>query len=252
MIKLEDFVHQLDAYLEPALFSDYCPNGLQVEGHREIKKVGTAVSASLDTLEAAADLGLDALVVHHGMFWKGDDYCVLGSKRRKLEILFEAGMSLLAYHLPLDAHKEVGNNWVAARELGLIDLEGFGKMGAFEIGVKGRLPEPCEIGLFRTELQNYYQHPVHAAPGGAERVERVAIVSGGAHKLVSDAAKEGMDLFITGSFDEPVWHQAAEEKIHFAAVGHSNSERVGPRALAQWLEEEMELDCVFIDRPNPF
>ena len=229
---------------------DYCPNGLQIEGKKCIKKIGTAVSASLFTLEQAVEQELDALIVHHGLFWQKDSYVIQGSKKQKIALLLEQDISLFAYHLPLDLHAELGNNWKAAKDLKMFDLEPFGS-GKFPIGVKGKVkPISCED--FKHQLEHYYEHPAHCALGGNPIIETVAIVSGGAHRMITEAAQEGVDAFITGSFDEPVWHQAFEEKINFFALGHSATERVGPLALAYHLEQVFHVPCSFIDITNPF
>lgn len=226
-------------------FTDFGPNGLQVEGKPQISKIATAVSASLLTLEAAAEWGADALIVHHGIFWNKDRLEVTGVKRDKLKLLLEKGISLLAYHLPLDAHESVGNNWKAAQDLGLTDLT------PFSCGVKGKM-KPVDREVFKERLEQYYQHPATCALGGKEKVQTAAIISGGAHWSVKEAVAAGVDCFVTGSFDEPIWHIAFEEKINFFALGHSATERVGPMALGEHLKEKWPLDVQFIDIANPF
>jgi len=236
---------QLNTYLAIDLFEDYGPNGLQVEGKREIKRAATAVSASLETIEAAVELGVDALVVHHGLFWKRDPYPVVGAKRRKLQALLKAEISLLAYHLPLDAHEEVGNNWTAARDLGWEHLE------PFQIGVKGTF-QPVPVEIFIEKVEAYYGHKAFCARGGKERVSSAALISGGAYRELSAAAKLGVDCFITGNFDEPAWGMAHEEGMHFLALGHTATERIGPKALGNYIQESFGLPCTFIDTDNPF
>jgi dinuclear metal center YbgI/SA1388 family protein len=251
MITLQDLCTHLDALLQPALFSDGCPNGLQVEGKESITKLATAVSASLATIEAAVEAKADALIVHHGMFWSGDNYVITGSKRKKLELLLKSGISLLAYHLPLDAHQVYGNNWRAAIELGWENLEPFGIYKGIPIGVKGSFAAISRKD-FTEELQNYYDHSAHVAAGGPEMVKSAALISGGAYRSLTEAALAGVDCFITGNFDEPAWHQAFEEKINFFALGHSNTEKIGPKSLGQHLSEQFLLPCDFIDVMNPF
>ncbi len=247
MITLQELCTYLDQFLNCAAFTDFCPNGLQVEGKARVSKIATAVSASLLTIEAAVECGADALVVHHGIFWNRDKFEVVGVKKDKLKRLLEKGISLLAYHLPLDAHEQVGNNWRAAKDLGLTDLMPF----CNSLGVQGRIKAvDCEI--LRSRLESYYQHPAACAPGGKEKVESVAIISGGAHWNIKDAVAAGVDCFVTGSFDEPVWHIAFEEKINFFALGHSATERIGPRALGEHLQEKWSLPVQFIDIANPF
>lgn len=241
----------LEQYLQASAISDYCPNGLQVEGVKEVRKLGVAVSASLRVIEQAVALGVDALLVHHGLFWKGDDAVITGTKRRKLDLLFRGNLNLLAYHLPLDVHPEVGNNWAAAREMGWENLEPFGDFQGVPAGVKGRF-SPIKAEAFFAKLEAYYQHPVHAAPGGKEVISSAGLISGGAHRLIHQAVKAGLDCFVTGSFDEPVWHVAHEEHLHFCAVGHANTEKVGPRVLGEHLRDKWGLEVLFIEDPNPF
>lgn len=251
MLKLKELSSYLDVLLPLNGISDACPNGLQVEGEGEIRSIATAVSASLTTIEAAVRLGADALIVHHGIFWNRDSYVIEGSKCKKIQLLLKHGISLFAYHLPLDRHPEIGNNWKAAKDMGWIDLEPFGFFDGVPIGVKGKVP-PSNRELFRKALEIYYKHPAASACGGVELINTAALVSGGAHKTIIEAAQQGIDAYITGSFDEPVWHQAFEEKINFYALGHSATERIGVMALASKLEETLHLPCNFIDIENPF
>jgi dinuclear metal center YbgI/SA1388 family protein len=251
MITLQSLAAYLDDLLQPSLFADGCPNGIQVEGKFQIKKLATAVSASLATIEAAVAAGADALIVHHGLFWHRDSYVVSGSKRQKLALLLEKGLSLLAFHLPLDAHRLYGNNWKAAMELGWQELAPFGFFGGQPIGVRGTF-EPCRREAFAEQLARYYAHTAHVAFGGSEIIKSAALISGGAYKSIVDAAACGVDCFITGNYDEPAWHMAFEERINFLAFGHSNTEKIGPRSLGAHLSAHFNLPCPFIDIDNPF
>jgi dinuclear metal center YbgI/SA1388 family protein len=246
MITLQDLFLYLQTLLSPQAFDDYCPNGIQVEGRREVKRICFAVSASVATIEEAARRRADALIVHHGIFWNKDPYVITGTKRKKLELLLTQGISLLAYHLPLDAHLRVGNNWKAASDLGFEDLEPFAA-----IGVKARLPE-TDVDAFCKKLETYYGHHAHAALGGKKKVASAAIVSGGAHRLIDQAADAGVDCYITGSFDEPVWDIAHERNIHFFALGHYATERVGVLALMAEIQKQFSVFVEFIDLFNPF
>lgn len=251
MIQREALELHLCNYLKVPLIKDHCPNGLQVEGKKEITKMATAVSANLMTLQKAAELGVDALIVHHGLFWNRDSYPLVGSKKIKIELLLKNQMNLFAYHLPLDAHQEVGNNWQAARDLGWTDLALFGEYNGTLIGVKGTFaPQPIEKFVEMVEV--YYGHPATSALGGKRTISSAALISGGAYKELCLAAQEGIECYITGNFDEPAWAIAHEEHIHFLALGHSATERVGPRALAAYLHKEFGIPCTFIDVPNPF
>ncbi len=251
MITLQELCYKLNGLLLRPEITDYCPNGLQVEGKEKISKVVTGVSASFSTIEAAVKANADALIVHHGMFWKGDSYVVNGAKKRKLALLIESGISLLAYHLPLDAHEEYGNNWKAAKEMGWQNLEPFGIFNGVPIGVKGTF-SPVSREAFQQLLEKYYDHPANSALGGKEQVSTVGLVSGGAYRSIEEAAKEGLDCFVTGNYDEPAWHMAHEMGVNFFPLGHSATERVGPRALGEWLKETTGVAVEFVDIPNPF
>jgi dinuclear metal center YbgI/SA1388 family protein len=251
MITLQELYTYLDQLLQPIPMTDYCVNGIQVEGASKITKLATAVSANLETIRAATAWGAQALIVHHGLFWNRDSHEIRGVKREKLALLFSHDISLLAYHLPLDAHRAVGNNWKAAIDLGWTDLEPFcGDKGVF-LGVKGRFPA-ISREEFQEKIEAYYQHPAHAALGGKEVVESAGIVSGGSYRFISDAIAENLDCFIAGNFDEPAWSQAHEEKINFYAMGHSATERIGPMALCEELKKQFPIECKFIDVYNPF
>ena len=252
MISLQEFSEFLNHLMKPQSFKDYCFNGLQIEGKNEIQSIATAVSASLETIEQAVEMGVDALIVHHGMFWKGDCYSITGSKKKKLEKLLSNGINLFAYHLPLDAHEQLGNNWKAALDLNWKNLKGFSNLGnATYLGVQGEF-EPQSFKTWIKNIEGYYGHEAHVAAGGKETVSSAALISGGAHKQIIEAIDAGVDCFITGSFDEPIWHIAREEGIHFAALGHSATERVGPIALGEYLESELNVTWNFLDLPNPF
>lgn len=251
VITLQELCQEMDVFLDIKAFNDYCDNGIQVQGKQEIFHIATAVTASLQTIKEAVSLGVQALIVHHGLFWHGDPYPVIGAKKEKLQELLAHDISLLAYHLPLDGNREVGNNWKAARDLGWSDLEPFGEFKGAYIGVKGKFPR-IKRAEFQRRLEDYYEHPAFAAYGGKEDVESAALVSGGAYKLLPAAAKAKVDNFITGNFDEPAWHNANEEKINFFAMGHSATERIGPRALGEHAGRVFNLKHTFIDLPNPF
>lgn len=251
MITLKELSTYLHEYLHCGLFVDYCKNGVQVEGAKSVARIATAVSADLATFEAAQKLAVDALIVHHGLFWKNDSHVISGTKKEKLKILLGNDISLLAYHLPLDAHLAVGNNWKAAKDMGWMDLQPFGVYDGQPIGVRGRLNKMSR-DQFKKQLEQYYNHPAHCALGGSEEVATAALISGGAYKSITEAAAMGIDCFVTGNFDEPAWNHAYEEKINFFALGHTATERVGVKALGEHLEEKFGLKHHFIDTENPF
>ena len=251
MITLQELCRYLEDLLQSSSMEDYGPNGLQVEGKNEIMKIATAVSSSMSTIEKAVDLNVDALIVHHGMFWNKDNPCVVGTKRNKLQMLLENDINLLGYHLPLDCHQDLGNNWKAAKDMGWENLLPFGEYNGLYVGVRGTVKD-VPIEDFVRKLEEYYQHQAFVAPGGGKYIKNVAITSGGGHQLIFEAAKEKVDCYITGSFDEYVWNVAHEEKINFCALGHSATEIVGPQALGEHLSQKFNLEHHFISTNNPF
>ncbi len=251
MLTLQDLSQYLQQLLSPTDFTDYCSNGVQVEGKEEIRKMAFAVSASLAAIDEAVKMGADALIVHHGIFWNKDPHVVIGTKKEKLSRLLKNEISLVAYHLPLDGHPKLGNNWKAAFDLGLEDLHPFLLAGKAAIGVKGKMG-PISTEVFQKKLETYYCHPAHAALGGKNEIRSAAIISGGGHCYIDQAADENVDCFITGSFDEPIWDIAHERKINFFALGHYSTERVGVLALMAHLHKQFRIPCEFIDLFNPF
>ena len=230
----------LDAY------PDYGPMGLQVAGARDVQRIACGVSSSLELFERAAAAGAQMLLVHHGLLWDRDPRVVDDAARRRLKALFDADITLAAYHLALDAHPEVGNNALLARELGIDPAEQFAG-----IGFGGPLAEPTSIGEFTERVhERLGSEPVVFAEG-PERIERAAVVTGGAARHLADAARDGYDLFLTGEPAEPTLHTARELGIHFVAAGHYATERIGIQALAQRLAGHFDVAWEFIDLPNP-
>ncbi len=251
MITLQELCRHLNTLLAIDLFSDVCPNGLQIEGKPTIERIVTAVSCSSEIIGAAIAAEADALVVHHGIFWQGDSPVISGVKKCKIQALLDHGISLLAYHVPLDAHVQVGNNWKAAQEMGWQSLQPFGMFKGSLIGVKGSVPN-IPVEELKKHLETYYDHPAHHAPGGKPLIAQIALVSGGAHWSIKEAIAQGIDAFITGSFDEPIWNLAMEEGIHFFALGHAATEKIGPKAIAAYIQDELQIQTTFLDSENPF
>ncbi len=251
MVALKELVDYTNKLLDVNSFDDYCPNGLQVEGGPEVKRLASGVTASLALVEAAAAAGVDALLVHHGYFWKGESPCVTGMKRRRLQALFAADISLLAYHLPLDAHPELGNNAQLARVLGL-DIQGrFGNDGGLQLGQYGRLSRPLDAAAFCEYLESSLgRSPQHIA-GKAAQIERVGWCTGAAQSYIEAAAGLGLDAFISGEISEQTVHVARETGIHYFAAGHHATERFGACALGEHLATRFQIAHVFINIDNP-
>jgi dinuclear metal center YbgI/SA1388 family protein len=232
--------------LDVASFPDYGPQGLQVVGAEEVTKVVCAVSSSLELFERAAVAGAQLVVVHHGLLWENEPRTIDRKMRRRLEALFEADLTLAAYHLALDAHPEVGNNALLARELGVEVEQPFAG-----IGVGGRLGEPQPLESFLERVRERVAPEPLVFPHGADPVQRVAIVSGGGSRYLSDAARDGYDLYLTGEPSEPSLHLARELGITFVAAGHYATERLGVQALAARLAERFGFEWEFVELPNP-
>lgn len=250
-MKLADLESYLAEYLALSRFSDEAVNGLQVEGRPEVVRLALAVSACREVCLKAAAAGADAILVHHGLLWKGEGPAPLrGPLGRRVKILFENDLSLLAYHLPLDAHPEVGNNAVAARELGLRDLEPFAVYHGTPIGFRGRFPAPVPLPDFVARLEAYYGHRAFVVPAGPDPVSTVGVCSGGAAREAREAAAAGLDAYVTGEAGEPEVFLAREAGLTFAALGHHATEKVGVRALGRHLAETFGLETVFLDVDN--
>lgn len=238
-------------YLAVSKFNDSALNGLQVQGRQEVRRLALAVSACSESFRKAVAGGADALLVHHGLFWKEDwPAPVSGVLRERLKVLLDGDCSLFAYHLPLDAHPGVGNNAVAARELGLADLDPFALYHGTPIGWRGRFLDPVPRGLFIEKLETYYGHRAHVVAAGPERVVKVGIVSGGAAREVEAAVALGLDVYVTGEPGEPATYLCREAGVTFAALGHYATERVGVRALGEHLRDRFAIETVFIELEN--
>ena len=245
MVKIVDIIGKLDALLDPASVQDHTPNGLQVPGKRTVAKVVTGVSPTLAWIEAGIEAGADLLLCHHGLFWQGPPGLSPITAER-LRPLFKHDVALAAYHLPLDAHPEVGNNAILARELGCERHEVFA-----EIGRIGHFADP---GITAEELVARVERVTQRTPlaiteGGPERILTIAIVSGSAAGLLDRAA--GCDAFLTGEPKEQVMGEAREAGIHFIAGGHYATETFGVRALGDLLASEFGIGHEFVDDPNP-
>lgn len=249
---LHRLVAELDDLLEAEGGSDYCPNGLQVEGRSEVRRLVTGVSASRELFELAAARGADAVLVHHGILWNAaEPPRITGSYRERLRILLEHDLSLIAYHLPLDRHPELGNAAQLARRLGLEELEPFGEHAGAPTGVCGVFPEPVEAEEFFAAVAEACERQPLVFPGGGELVASVGIVTGGAQREFYRAVADGLDAFVTGEASEWVQHQATEDGVHYVAAGHYATERFGIRALGRWIADTHGLEVDFIDLPNP-
>jgi dinuclear metal center YbgI/SA1388 family protein len=243
-------VSHLDQYLD-SRGRDYGPNGLQVEGREEICKLVTGVSACQELFVRAREAGADAVLVHHGLFWEGMPRSLTGFQYRRVAELIRGEMSLIAYHLPLDRHLEVGNNAVAGRELGLRRIEPFGLHDGLPLGVKGLFPEAIPAAELVDRCRQVYAQEPLAYLAGPAAISTLGIISGGGQRELYTAIEEGLDAYVTGEVTEWVMNVAREAGIHYLAAGHYATERLGVRALGEHLAERFGIDVEFIDVPNP-
>jgi dinuclear metal center YbgI/SA1388 family protein len=250
-IRRHDLIVYLDQYLDASRGRDYGPNGLQVEGRDEIRKIVTSVSACHELFVRAREAGADAVLVHHGLFWDGMPRTLTGFQFRRVSELIRGEMSLIAYHLPLDRHAEVGNNAVAGRAFGLADLEPFGLHEGLPIGFKGRFPEPAAAAELLHRCRRIYGQEPLAFLTGPDPVRSLGIISGGAQREFYDAIEDGLDAYITGEVSEWIMNVAREAGVHYLAAGHYATERLGIRALGEHLAERFGIEAEFIDVPNP-
>ena len=243
-----DLAAFLDDLLQPGRHADYCPNGLQVEGAPRIGRVVCGVTASLALVRAAADRGAQALLVHHGWFWRGDDPRVIGVRRERLASLLGAGINLFAYHLPLDLHPEVGNNVQLARGLGWPEGEPAGPDGLMRIAT---LESPTSSDALGARLRVALGREPLLVGDVTRPVRRLAWCTGAAQDLLQAAIDAGADAFVSGEISERTTHLAREAGVLYVAAGHHATERFGVQALGDRLRTRFGVDVAFVDDPNP-
>ena len=250
-MKRQELVENLDKLLACGQFRDYAPNGLQVQGSDRVARVMTGVTASQALIEKAIAWGADTLLVHHGYFWKNEPAVITGMKAQRIKALLAHNINLLAYHLPLDAHPQLGNNAQLAKRLdidvlGALDDEP-GRALVFHGQLRQAMSSQDVIGHLQQRLG---QRPLHL-PGGPESIRTLAWCTGGAQDYIDMAADAGVDAFISGEVSERTTHIAAERGIHYFAAGHHATERGGVQALAEHLQLHLGLDAQFMDVANP-
>ena len=244
-------ISYLNGYLEADRGRDFCPNGLQIEGKPEIRRVVTGVSACKELFDRAIDSGADAILVHHGLFWDGDPRTLTGVQYQRVAALIRAEVNLLAYHLPLDRHYEVGNNAMAASALGLSQVEPFGQLEGLPLGFKGVFPRPVPLVEILTRCKAIFEQSPLIFDFGPDPVRSVGVISGAASRSLHDAIRDRLDMFITGEPSEWTMNVAKEAGCHFVAAGHYATERLGVKALGAHLETQFDLEVEFMDVPNP-
>jgi dinuclear metal center YbgI/SA1388 family protein len=241
-------LQSLNLVLKPEKTHDYCPNGLQVEGKKKVTKLVTGVTASQSLIDCAVSINADAILVHHGYFWKGESPCITGMKKKRIQTLLQHDINLYAYHLPLDIHPTLGNNAQLAKLLGIIDILPLEDNNPQSVVMQGRF----EGGISPTKLltTKLAKTPLYEAANRTE-IKTVAWCTGGGQGYIDLAADRDIDAYITGEVSEQTIHTAREMDIHFYAAGHHATERYGVKALGEYIQQTLEIDVVFVDIDNP-
>ncbi|KAG0162245.1 hypothetical protein DFQ28_005566 [Apophysomyces sp. BC1034] len=243
--ELELYLNEL---LETSRFRDYCPNGLQVEGRRRVEKLATGVTASVALLDAAIDWGADAVLVHHGYFWKNEAPQITGQKYRRLRLLIQSDINLLAYHLPLDAHPELGNNAQLGARMGWLADARFGDN---DLGFIATLPMSTSLSHLAAQIENALGRTPLVLGDLDRELRRVAWCTGAAQGYFDDAIRAGADVYLSGEVSEPTTHLAAESGVAYVSAGHHATERYGVQAIGAHLANAFGLEHRFIDIDNP-
>lgn len=251
MIDRQQLVQTCDALLQPERFRDYGPNGLQVEGSARIQKIVSGVTASRALIEAAIAAQADTILVHHGLFWRGQTGCVTGWMKQRLALLLAHDINLLAYHLPLDAHPELGNNAQLGLKLGLAVQSRFGEQELGCLGARMNQPDFANASALAAHIESVLNRPVTLVNAGQCAIKKIAWCSGGAQSYFEAAIAAGADAFITGEISEPQAHYARECGVAYLACGHHASERYGAPAVAAHVAAQLGLAHEFIDIDNP-
>ena len=250
-MKREKLTRYLDELLEAPRYQDYCPNGLQVEGRPEIQRVVAGVTASQALLDAAIARDADAILVHHGWFWRGEDSRVTGIRKVRLQALLAHDINLIGYHLPLDGHAKLGNNAQLAKRMGWM-VEG--RFGEQDLGWFGKMGGGLSLAELTRRLAAELQRDPLVIAGSAnseQPLTRIAWCSGGAQNLFEQAIAQGVDVYLSGEISEQSVHLARESGVAYIAAGHHATERFGVQALALHLGEHFGLECEFVDINNP-
>ena len=248
MAHVQELAHYTQQLLQIERFKDYCPNGLQVEGKSEVRKIVSGVTASMALLEAAHKAKADLILVHHGYFWKNEDARVIGIKRHRLAYLLKHDLNLMAYHLPLDAHVELGNNAQLGRVLGIAPIGFAGESG---ILVYGQLSQAMPLQHLAAQVEMALRRKPLVLGNALKTVQTVAWCTGAAQSYMEQAIALGVDVFISGEVSEQTTHLALESGVAYIAAGHHATERYGVQALGAHLAEKFNIQHEFIDVKNP-
>jgi dinuclear metal center YbgI/SA1388 family protein len=242
----------LNTLLKPELIKDFCPNGLQIEGNHQINTIITGVTATQELIEQAIAKKADAILVHHGFFWKNESSVIRGMKHQRIKALMAHNINLFAYHLPLDIHPELGNNVQLAKLLS-IEVKGPLELGnPLSVAIHGEVEQAISGDALALRISNQLARQcLHIAPPSNKKIKRIAWCTGGGQSYIELAAEQGFDAFISGEASEQTTHVAKEMDIHFFAAGHHATERYGVKALGEYLAKKQGVDVEFIDIDNP-
>jgi len=245
-----EFNQLLNTLLKPETINDFCPNGLQVEGKDEIRTIVTGVTASQALIDAAIENNADAILVHHGYFWKGESQPITGMKKSRVAALLANDINLFAYHLPLDIHPEMGNNAQLAQLLD-IEIEAGLEPTNNSVAMKGRLKTPLTGSEFAKKISQVLKREPLTSLVRTDKIETIALCTGGGQGYIDLAAEQGIDAYLTGEASEQTIHSSREQNIDFFAAGHHATERYGIKALGEYLADKHGFDVTFIDIDNP-
>jgi dinuclear metal center YbgI/SA1388 family protein len=247
-MRLDELRDYIGSELGVARFRDYCPNGVQVEGRQDVRRIATGVTASQAALRAAIEWGADAILVHHGYFWRSEDVVITGIKRQRIALLLQHDVSLLAYHLPLDAHPRWGNNAQLATRLGWRETARFGEQ---DIACVGELPQAQSLGELTRRIGDTLHFEPRVIGEAGRKISRLAWCSGAAQGYFEQAIALGADAFLTGEISENNVHMARESGVAFIAAGHHATEKFGVQALGEHLAGRFALEHRFFDEEVP-
>ena len=251
MAKRDEIVANLNEYYCVDKIHDYCPHGLQVEGTEDISTIVTGVSCSLALFEAAVAKGAQMIVVHHGLIWDRDPRRIVGVQRKRLKVLFDNDINLVAYHLPMDAHPEIGHSVLIGKDMGLSDVEPFGDYKGIALGAKGHYPTPMDASEVAKAVTKACGREALVLGPQDKKISTVGIASGGGADMIGQAADASLDCFISGEAKENTQAFCHEAGIVFIEAGHYNSEKPGVIALGELMKERFSVNVHFVDLPNP-
>ena len=251
MAKLQDIIQWCDQTLKSPEFKDYAPNGLQIEGKTEVRKILAAVTASQDAIDAAIRENADLLLVHHGYFWKGEAYPITGMRGKRIKSLIQHDISLLAYHLPLDSHPSLGNNAAIADLLKLERIEALDPSERHPIGNIGYLNQPMPVEVFKKFVSEKLKVDAIHLPADKTMIEKVGFCTGGAQDFIVKAAEQSCDAYISGEVSERTFYEAKELGVHYFACGHHATERYGVQRLGQAISEQFDIEYIYFELNNP-